>query len=382
MRPVSEPEDPHDFEPLAPLQQARQMFAEVGAGADDAGLLEALRAAVPELRAEVLASGTPLGVTTGELVTFPYPTAFGLGRATTVPAPFLWVDARMLTVQWDDATGQRRTLLWCPFDHERIARPSFSVAGLLQRPPLPDRLVTCVHGAVLGHVRALGLDASDVDYLVFPHLQSQDLRRLLSTDAPHGSEPDAGATPWFPRARLIVQRRELVAAQRPHPLQRPWYEQDTFRDIADSRVLRVDGDVLLGPGVALIATPGRTVGSHSLVLHTDAGLWVASANGIAADSWSPTASGIPGVRRWAEHLGQEVLPDAGLSASIAAQYTSMVVENMVSDPAPDGEWRRILPAWELTSHALAPLLAPSHRVRGIEHGSVGGSAVVLEAATR
>lgn len=373
-------EDPHSFTRLTPLTTAREQVAAVGAESDDGRMFDALRGAVPDVRAEIIASGTPAGVTTCDLVTFPYPTGYALNRAAVTPAPYVWLTARMVVVQWSTTKGVPRTALWCPFDHEHAVRPSWSAMGLRQRPPLPDRLVATRHGTVLGHLRALGLDPEDVDYLLFPHLQAQDVRRLLGTA---GAAPDLGARdrplePWFPHARLVLQAREWSAAHAPHPLQAPWYLPAATRQIPTGRVVRIHGDVLLGPGVALIAAPGRTPGAHSLVLHTDEGLWVASGNGVAADSWSPHASGLPGVRRWAAHWDQAVVPDAGMSASVAAQYTSMVVEAMVADPVTEGTWQRCLPSRELTPHPFAPMIAPTRHLGRIAHGSMHGSAVALE----
>lgn len=80
---------------------------------------------------------------------------------------------------------------------------------------------------------------------------------------PRDHEPDAGdplarerrdaagagvrAESGIPNAKVIVQRDELAAMADLHPLQKPWYQPDTYRDIAPDAFLPIDGSVILGP---------------------------------------------------------------------------------------------------------------------------------------
>lgn len=371
-----------DFEALAPLAEARGVVpgkpvSRIPPGAE----LEALREAVPDFRKAVIASGTPTGITTCELVTLPYPTRFGLWRAATTPTPYLWITNRMLVVQWDDGGKRPRTLLWEASDHERGGFTPF-FARLRARTPVPDRLLAPVHGTVLGHLRALGIDPADVDYVAFDHLHTQDVRRLIGTTrpAPDLDSPTEPVAPWFPNARLISQAREWEAIRHLHPLQAPWYQPETYLDLPHDRLLLVDGDVQLGPGVALMSSPGHTAGNQSLVLHTDRGLWTSSENGIAAECWVPHASSIPGVRKWAEEWGQEVILNANTIEFASWQYDSMVAERLVADPIPDGRFPQCFPSSELTAHRLSPGTNPTYTHGGIEHGLVRGGTVAAAAA--
>ncbi len=295
--------------PLTPLMEARDVRPDGPLGRTPPGAeLAALREAVPDLRAALIASGTPSGVATCDLITLPYPTSFGLWRAGNVKSPFLWITNRMLVVQWPDEDGRTRTLLWEPSDHERGEHTPF-FARLKARTPIPDTLLTTVHGTVVGHLQALGIDPGDVDYLAFDHLHTQDVRRLVGTTRP---APDLGYTDrpvpaWFPNATLLTQAQEWEALRHLHPLQAPWYQPETYLDLPPERLAAVHGDVLLGPGVGLLATPGHTAGNMSLVLHTDAGLWTSSENGIAAECWAPRASRISGLRTFSIEWGQEVI---------------------------------------------------------------------------
>ncbi len=341
--------------------------------------LAALKEAVPDFRARIIESGRPTGVTTCDLITLPYPTRFGLWRAAISPAPFLWITNRMLVVQWVDPDGTPRTLLWEASDHERGEYTPY-FARLRARSPLPDWVLTSVHGTVLGHLRVLGIDPADVDYLAFDHLHTQDVRRLVGTTrpAPDLGSPSSPVEPWFPNATLITQVREWEAIRHLHPLQAPWYQPETYLDLPHDRLLVVDGDVLLGPGVALMESPGHTAGNMSLVLHTDRGLWTSSENGVAAECWAPETSRIPGVRRWSAEWGQKVILNANTIEFAAWQYDSMIVESMVADPAEGGPFPQCFPSSELTPNRLAPGVGPTFRHHRIEHGDVHGGRVVRE----
>lgn len=325
------------------------------------------------LRGELRSSGRPTGVTTGDLVTRPYPTDLALGAAARSPARWVWVTERMLVVQWHEpATMAPRTLLWNPSDHALA-----DTTPARQRRPRPGRLGSRVHGTVLGHLRVLGIDPAEVDHIAFPDLQSQDLRRALGTTRP---APDLGASDapvpgWFPRATLLVHRAEWDALAQLHPLQAPWYQPDAFRDLPADRIELLEGHVQLGPGVALLDTAGRTPGTCSLAVHADVGVWVSSANGVAAESWAPRASRIPGVRRYAVDHGQEVLPHRNTCESAPRRYDAMLVERLVADAAAEVPFPRCLPTAELTADRRAPGLGPTHAYGRIEHGLVRGGAL-------
>lgn len=367
------------FTPLTPLMEARHVVAGGPLGRTPPGAeLAALLEAIPDLRAAVLASGAPTGVATCDLITLPYPTAHGLWRAGNVRSPYLWITNRMLVVQWEDDDGRTRTLLWEPSDHERGEHTPF-FARLKARNPLPESVLTSVHGTVLGHLRALGIDPDDVDYLAFDHLHTQDVRRLVGTTRP---APDLGfhdrpVPAWFPNATLLTQAQEWEALRHLHPLQAPWYQPETYLDLPHDRLALVHGDVLLGPGVALLATPGHTAGNMSLVLNTDRGLWTSSENGVAAECWAPQASRIAGLRKFSVEWGQDVILNANTLEFAAWQYDSMIVESRVADPTPDGIFPQCFPSSELTAHRLSPGSRPTYTHGAIAHGAIRGGAVLV-----
>ena len=93
----------------------------------------------------------------------------------------------------------------------------------------------------------------------------------------------------------------------------------------------LDGDVELGKGVALVHTPGHTDGNHSLVINTPEGVYVSSENGVSADSWQPSLSKIPGVKKYAEFWNREVILNSNTLEDTLDQYDSMVKEKSVAD---------------------------------------------------
>jgi hypothetical protein len=188
------------------------------------------------------------------------------------------------------------------------------------------------------------------------------------------SKEGEGLRAVFPNARLLVWRPELDILRALHPLQRPWYIADAVRRVPAERILPCDGDVLLGKGVALVRTPGHTVGNWSLALSTDNGVWTVSENGVAADSYSPAASRIPGLRRHAEREGLEVVLNSNTLEGRNEQYTSMVLERSIATPCRDApEFVQHLPSSELTATPFTPGLSPTYRHGGIESGEIRGA---------
>src|SRR5205807_430454 len=305
----------------------------------------------------------------------PYPTRFGLFRAPLTPAPYLTITNRLLVIRWREPDGRPRTLLFEPSDVElgantpyftRLARRAERLPGALQG------LLVRYHGTVLDHLQRIGVRPEEVDYITFDHLHTQDVRRWIGTNSPAADiSPQRPVPAAFPNARLLVQRSELASLVELHPLQRPWYQPDTYTDLRRDAIVDIDGDVLLGPGVALLATPGHTIGNHTLVLNTDSGIWASSENVIATECLTPELSRIPGVRRFAETWGQEVVINANTIEATAQQYNSIVKEKSIVDRSRvDSRFLQFFPSSELTANRANPGTAPTFVHRSIQHGSI------------
>jgi hypothetical protein len=331
--------------------------------------LRIARTAAYDLRGELQGSGMPDHVSTHDLVTLPYPTRFGLWRAPTSPVPFLFLTNRLVVVRWTESDGTSRTMLFEPSDVELDENTPY-FAALREGTPdaLVDRIATR-HATVPERVAELGIDPAAVDYIAFDHLHTQDVRRLIGTTRPQADIPDAPADGWFPNARLLVQRSELEAMRDLHPLQRPWYQPETYVDLDPERIIALDGDRLLGPGVAIVRTPGHATGNQTLLLHTSTGIWALSENVVATECLTPEHSTIPGVAGWARRWGQEVVINANTIETTAHQYNSCVFEKSVVDRADaNREFLQFFPTSELTASPFSPGTAPTFVHGSLRHG--------------
>jgi hypothetical protein len=329
--------------------------------------LRATREAGLRFRSEFPTSGLPASVVTCDLVTLPYPSRFGLFRATKALAPFLSITNRMLVVRWLESDGRPRVLLFEPSDVE-LGRKTPYFAELVRRTPklIADKLTT-IHGTVLGHLARLGIQPEDVDYLLFDHLHTQDLRRWIGATT---FQADLGAQPKavFPNAKVIVQRDELLGMADLHPLQRPWYQPEAYREVPLDAFRPIDGSVLLGPGVAIIKTPGHVFGNQSLALNTSTGIWVSSENVIAAECLTPEHSKLPGLASWCRKWQQEVVLNANTIEATADQYNSIVLEKTIVDRAQgDPRFLQFFPSSELTPVWTNPGTSPTFRHFSITH---------------
>jgi hypothetical protein len=160
-----------------------------------------------------------------------------------------------------------------------------------------------------------------------------------------------------------------------HPMQRDWYQPDGLDGIAADRIVALDGDYLIGPGLAVVRTPGHTRGNHSPVITTDRGLWTVSENGVCIDAYAPESSRIKGLASHARATGVEVVLNANTREDSLDQYTSMILEKTLADPCPDRpEFPQHFCSSEMVAHPLAPGLKPTYSHGAITHGQVVASA--------
>jgi hypothetical protein len=326
--------------------------------------LESARRLAPRFRERLQKSGRVVGVRTFDVAQLPYPTRFAFAGAASSPLPYIVMTNRVNVVQFETEDRQLRTLLFNPTDAPRSAETPFFAAFRAQLgATLSARLLEALRlPSPAERLAGVGLRPSDVDYIAFDHMHTQDLRGHLGS---------AGVAAVFPRAKLLISRPELDIFRVLHPLQRPWYLPDALRGVPADRVVACDGDVLLGKGAALVRTPGHTVGNWSLVLNTDRGVWAVSENGVAADSYAPEASRIAGLRRYARREGVEVVLNANTLEGKNEQYTSMVLEKSIVDRCRDDPaFCQHFPSSELTATPFTPGLSPTHRHGGIESGEI------------
>jgi hypothetical protein len=316
------------------------------------------------------------GVRTIDIASAPYPLKFAFGGAAKGANPYINIINRLQVVQFEDFDGRLRTLAYEPTVTEGPQEAPFYEQML--RFPLPDSIADFLAYRVVAKIwnepdQALartGLSPEDVDFVSFDHLHVQDLRFVLGTTEPIEGEA-APRPPLFPNAKLIAQRREWDTFASLHPMQWAWYVADGIADVPLDKVVLVDGDVELGKGVALVWTPGHTDGNHSLCVNTTEGVWVSSENGVAADSWHPHLSRIPGVRRTAEYFGREVILNSNTLEDSIDQYDSMLKERALADPHPrDPRFLNVFPSSEMASWKRQWPVVPTFSYGGINVGEL------------
>lgn len=352
----------HPFPSFPELTSARQEPL-------DGPRLRKLRHAAEAVRERLLGEGTVEALATCALITLPYPTVFAFSGAARSPAPYIMMTNRMNVVQFREG-GQLRTLLFNPTDYDRGAKGPF-YANLRQKYGdfLSTRVLSHRHGTVETHLSSLGLRPEDVDYIAFDHFHLQDVRGWL------GGE---GASAFFPRARLLVMRREWEMLKDLHPMQQAWFVPGAIDGVDEARVVLLEEDAHLGKGVALICTPGHTRGNMSLAVSTDDGLFVISENGVATESYTPLSSGIAGLKASAEHMGLDVILNGNTREDSLDQYTSMILEKTLAGPSKkDPCFVNFYPSSELTASVYAPGLRPT-----FSHGEPSQGTVKRPSAAR
>ena len=328
--------------------------------------LRRIRGQAPEFREWFRGTGRVTGFTARSLVTLPYPRRYALWEACRSPVPYVWMTNRMMVVQWEEEGGIR-TLVAEPSDYDLGVSTPF-LRKTVERLPLSWKrsLDTFFrrHGTVEEHLAALDISPEEVDYVTFDHLHTQDIRRLVGTrsPAPDLGFPDGPVPPLFPNAKLVVQPAALEHVRDVHPFQSRFHQSWTYGNLREDAFLFFEGDVLLGPGVALLGTPGHTFGNHTIVLNTERGIFTSSENGIAVECYAPDQSALPGVREWARRWGLEVVMNFNTPEFASWQYNSMIKEKLIADPIPDRpQLPQVLPSSELAPHPLAPGIRPTYR---------------------
>lgn len=293
-------------------------------------------------------------VASAALARVPYPAWYaftGVRAQRLLSGGMVHLMARIMMLRFIDYAGVSRLLLFNPHDIERGAQTPF-FRRMADR--LPDAVARCIapfHRTVPEALREAGIAPEAVDYVCYDHLHTQDLRRWL------GQGDDPGC---FPNARLLVHRAEWRSVQGLLPHQADWYCPQGVAGIDARRVCCFDDSVQLGPGVALVHTPGHTMGNCSLVFRGPAGVHASSENGVSSDSWAPAQSRVNAIRRYARDTGAEVVLNGNTQEGSVEQYLSMVLEKAIAGPGLGHPFTNVIPSSECTPHWLFPGAPRSH----------------------
>ncbi|MCH8499402.1 MAG: hypothetical protein LAT63_13070 [Marinobacter sp.] len=347
---------------MATFKQIREFDGSRNAFGQQARV-EDTRAAAEDFRKMMLSGPKARYFRSFDLIKVPYPSRYALRNAFSRErfVEFVHIQNRLFVVQFDTTEGVK-TLLVSPSDHERNGETPF-FRRLQDSTPkfLTDRMVER-QNTVQGIVAGLGLKPEDIDYITYDHLHTQDVRRWLGTDQ----------TPAiFPNAKLLVHQREWASTLDLNPYQADWYCPNGVAGIPADKVITFDGSIMLGDGVALIHTPGHTEGNHSIVVHTDEGIWVTSENGVSVDAYAPHLSTAAGVADYAKTLGTEVILNGNTLENAIDQYISMVQEKTIAGPSHrDPRFPNIFPSSEMTPFWAFPGTRPAFYVGEAHHGEL------------
>ncbi|TVP55659.1 MAG: hypothetical protein EA349_09025 [Halomonadaceae bacterium] len=325
--------------------------------------VEDTRGAAEDFRKAMLAGPKARYFRSFDLVKVPYPSRYGLRNAFSHErlVEYIHLQNRVFVVQFDTDSGVK-TLLVSPSDHERGGETPFFRRLQDKMPQFITNRVVHRQTTVPEVVAALGLKPEDIDYITYDHLHTQDVRRWLGTH-------EMPAT--FPNAKLLVHWQEWESTLDLNPYQADWYCPNGIAGIADDKIIRFEGSVMLGDGVALVHTPGHTEGNHSIVVHTDEGLWVTSENGVSVDAYAPHLSTASGVADYAKYLGTEVIINGNTLENSVDQYISMVQEKTIAGPSQrDPRFPNVFPSSEMTRFWAFPGTKPAFYVGEAHHGSL------------
>lgn len=298
------------------------------------------------------------------LVRVPYPTKYGFRDAYSGISPYLHIINRLFVVQFE-ANEKIKTLLMSPSDIYADEETPFFKMLNNSLGPFKNTLrpiLSPVYQTVEQALEKIGISPEQVDYISYDHLHTQDIRKWL------GSE---NKKPYFPNAKLLVMKKEWEFAKDLTPNQKNWYCPDGIKGVDESKVVQLEGDVMLGESVALLETPGHTIGNHSFATRVDKGVFVTSENGVSPESYAPEHSKVPGLKRFHKNYQMEVVLNGNTLDGSSEQYISMIKEKYVAGPSIfDKRFPNLFCSSQLEGYWLFPTTRPGFSVPDKAYGEI------------
>ncbi len=298
-----------------------------------------------------------------DLLRIPYPRSFAYGGVYAQSLGLqrlVQILNRVFVIQFRDFNGKLKTLLFSPSDHFASETPYFERIEA-SFPKWVIDILAPRYNSVESVLEKLALKPEQIDYISYDHLHTQNLRRWLGT-------PDEN--PVFPNAKLLVHDSEWASTKGLLPTQADWYSTEGIEGVSEDKIFKFRDSLHLGPGIALLHTPGHTYGNHSLVARVPDGIRISSENGVASDSYAPRNSRRKAIRTFAEVTGAEVILNSNTLESSVDQYISMVLEATIAGPSQNSDFPNVTPSSECVPHVLFPGSGATHLFGTADFGTL------------
>lgn len=124
----------------------------------------------------------------------------------------------------------------------------------------------------------------------------------------------------LPKARFVVQKKELAFALDPHPMFAGAYQRHLFEGLPFEVV---DGDHELMPGIKLLFTPGHSPGGQSVAVSTSAGVAIITGFCCTQENFVPQKN-----QAWVTNRVPEVIPPGIHTDMLQAYESTMRVKSL------------------------------------------------------
>lgn len=281
----------------------------------------------------------------------PCPASVAFDGALRVPIAWTTLERRMLFVEIEIGGATQRVVV-DPVEPGAWMRTPW---GAWFAETHPRRAKKMRRRTLDAAIASIGIERASIDIAVVTHLRGQDLGATIGTSRGDGvAGPRASA---FPRAAWIIGAFEWSSAIDPHDDERPHLVRGGMDRLDEARVTRIDRDLALGTGAALIRTPGLTPGHATFVARGPNGVLAWSSHGVAVDCWSPYHGRVPGLRARVRERDVECVTRSDV-ASRQDALTSMSLERAIVDRRRDQPaFHLVVPQQELVASTLLRPLA-------------------------
>ena len=148
-------------------------------------------------------------------------------------------------------------------------------------------------------------------------LSLEEIRTVIHT---HLMYDHCANSRLLPKARFVVQKKELDFALDPHPMFAGAYQRNLFEGL---RFDVVDGDQELIHGIKLLLTPGHSPGGQSVAVSTSAGVAIITGFCCIQENFVPQKN-----QAWVTDIAPEVIPPGIHTNMLQAYESTMRVKDL------------------------------------------------------